>query len=71
MGFCRKKIRELSLESDKMGTMDYETGKTWLNKNIFWASFFIVLFGLTVGSTMPWFWLMSIDAHWFSTMYSW
>jgi hypothetical protein len=69
--FAGKKIRELSLESDKMGTMDYETGKTWLNKNIFWASFFIVLFGLTVGSTMPWFWLMSIDAHWFSTMYSW
>ncbi|MEO7960152.1 MAG: quinol:cytochrome C oxidoreductase, partial [Ginsengibacter sp.] len=29
------------------------------------------LFGLTVGSTMPWLWLMSIDAHWFSTMYSW
>ena len=54
-----------------MGTMDYETGRNWLNKNIFWAAFFIVLFGLTVGSTMPWLWLMSIDAHWFSTMYSW
>ncbi len=22
-------------------------------------------------STVPWLWLMSIDAHWFSTMYSW
>ena len=38
---------------------------------IFLASFFIVLFGLTVGSVMPWIWIMSIDAHWFSTMFSW
>jgi hypothetical protein len=22
-------------------------------------------------STLPWLWLMSIDAHWYSTMYSW
>lgn len=69
--FVGKKLRDLSLESDKMGTMDYETGKTWLKKNLFWSSCFIVLFGLTVGSVMPWLWLMSIDAHWFSTMYSW
>ncbi len=69
--FVSKKLRDLSLSSDEMGTMDYETGRKWLNKNLFWAAFFIVLFGLTVGSVMPWFWLMSIDPHWFSTMYSW
>jgi len=69
--FVGKKLRDLSLESDKMGTMDLATSKAWLKKNIFWAAFFIVLFGLTVGSTMPWIWLMSIDARWFSTMYSW
>ena len=69
--FVGKKLRDLSLESDKMGTMDYETGRTWLKKNLFWSAFFIVLYGLTVGSTIPWIWLMSIDAHWFSTMYSW
>ncbi|MEO6637560.1 MAG: quinol:cytochrome C oxidoreductase [Ginsengibacter sp.] len=69
--FIGKKLRDLSLESDKMGTMDYETGKKWLNKNLYWSACFIVLYGLTVGSTMPWLWLMSIDAHWFSTMYSW
>ncbi|MEO8764957.1 MAG: quinol:cytochrome C oxidoreductase [Ginsengibacter sp.] len=66
-----KKLRDFSLESDRTGTMDFETGKKWLNRNIFWASFYIVLFGLTVGSTMPWLWIMSIDAHWFSTMFSW
>ncbi|MEP6582676.1 MAG: quinol:cytochrome C oxidoreductase [Ginsengibacter sp.] len=69
--FVGKKLRDLSLQSDKMGTMDYETGKAWMKKNLFWSAFFIVLYGLTVGSTIPWIWLMSIDAHWFSTMYSW
>jgi hypothetical protein len=68
--FIGKKLRDLSIESEKMDTMDYETGKSWMNKNLFWAAFFVVFFGLTVGSTMPWIWLMSIDAHWFSTMYS-
>ncbi|MBC7889617.1 MAG: quinol:cytochrome C oxidoreductase [Ferruginibacter sp.] len=69
--FIGKKMRSFSIESDKAGTMDYETGKKWINKNILWASFFIVFFGLTVGSTIPWLWIMSIDAHWYSTMFSW
>ena len=69
--FVGKKLRDLSLESDRMGTMDYETSRIWMKKNLFWSAFFIVLYGLTVGSTIPWIWLMSIDAHWFSTMYSW
>src|SRR6187402_2553829 len=69
--FIGRKMRALSIESDKMGPMDYETGKSWVDKNILWASFFIVFFGLTVGSTIPWLWIMSIDAHWYSTMFSW
>ena len=69
--FIGKKMRSFSIESDKSGPMDYETGKKWINKNILWASFFIVFFGLTVGSTIPWLWIMSIDAHWYSTMFSW
>jgi hypothetical protein len=69
--FLGRKMRSLSLESDQNGPMDYETGNRWVNKNILWASFFIVFFGLTVGSTIPWLWLMSIDAHWYSTMFSW
>lgn len=66
-----KKMRSLSLETDKAGHMDYETGDRWIKKNIVYASVFIVVFGLSVGSTLPWLWLMSIDAHWYSTMYSW
>lgn len=69
--FIGQKLRSFSLESDQTGPMDYETGKTWINKNILWASFFIVFFGLSVGSTIPWLWIMSIDAHWYSTMFSW
>ena len=66
-----RKMRTLSLESDKGGTMDYETGKKWIWKNTVWASLYTVFFGLSVASTVPWLWLMSIDAHWYSTMYSW
>ncbi len=69
--FIGHKLRSFSIESDKTGPMDYETGKNWINKNILWASFFIVFFGLSVGSTIPWLWIMSIDAHWYSTMFSW
>ena len=69
--FIGRKMRSFSLESDKTGPMDYETGKKWINKNILWASLFIVFFGLSVGSTIPWLWIMSIDAHWYSTMFSW
>ena len=66
-----RKMRSLSLETDKRGQMDYETGKRWIWKNTVWASLFTVFFGLSVASTVPWLWLMSIDPHWYSTMYSW
>ena len=69
--FLGRKMRSMSLESDKKGTMDYETGKKWIWDNTVWASLFTVVFTLTVASTIPWLWIMSIDAHWYSTMYSW
>jgi hypothetical protein len=66
-----KKLRSISLKSDKTGPMDYETGNSWIKTNIKYAAAYTVFFGLTVGSVTPWLWLMSIDAHWYSTMYSW
>ena len=66
-----RKMRSMSLESDKNGQMDYPTGKKWIWKNTVYASLFTVVFTLTVASTIPWIWLMSIDPHWYSTMYSW
>lgn len=64
------RMRKLSAEADE-GVMDIEKGKSFIWRNTVNASLFIVWFGLTVGSTVPWLWLMSIDAHWYSTMYSW
>lgn len=65
-----RKMRSLSLKSDE-APMDYDQSKKWIWNNTIWASLFTVVFGLTVASTLPWLWLMSIDAHWYSTMYSW
>jgi hypothetical protein len=64
------KMRQLSAQTDE-SPMDLEGSKSWMRTNTVWASVFIVFFGLTVASTIPWLWLMSIDAHWYSTMYSW
>lgn len=64
------KIRKLSREADDQPiTGEHARKYIWINT--IWAGLFIVFFALTVGSTIPWFWLMSIDAHWYSTMYSW
>lgn len=63
------KMRQLSKRADEPFSAEEAKGYMWSNS--VWASIFTVFFGLTVASTIPWFWLMSIDAHWFSTMYSW
>ncbi|HUP14341.1 MAG TPA: hypothetical protein VM187_19095, partial [Niastella sp.] len=65
------KMRQLSRELDSNPLPDAESGRKYIFKNTVWAAIFIVWFALTVMSVTPWFWLMSIDAHWFSTMYSW
>lgn len=67
--FIGKKMRDLSREADE--SLEGDQGKAFIHKNTIWASAFLIFFGLTVGSTIPWLWLMSIDAHWYSTMYSW
>ena len=66
-----RKMRSMSLASDRKGPMNYEEGKKWIWDNTVWASLFAVTFGLTVASTTPWLWIMSIDSHWYSTMFSW
>jgi hypothetical protein len=65
-----RKIRNLSLSTDK-GKMSVEEGKKFQWTNTVWSALFLLVFALTVLSTTPWLWLMSIDAHWYSTMYSW
>lgn len=36
-----------------------------------WGGGFLVVYALTQMSTTPWLWMMSIQPHWFSTMFSW
>ena len=64
------KMRQLSRETDNH-PLTVEEGKKYMWRNTVWAALYIVWFALTVASTIPWLWLMSISAHWFSTMYSW
>ena len=66
-GWFGVKLRELSIQQDsepKGSTKIY-----WLNFN--YSAGFIFVFALTLASTIPWLWIMSIDSHWFSTMFSW
>jgi hypothetical protein len=64
------KMRSLSRSIDNH-KLSVEEGKKYMFNNTVWAAIYIVWFALTVASVTPWLWLMSIDAHWFSTMYSW
>ncbi len=64
------RMRQISDEADK-GEFDNVSGASYIWRNTIRAALFLVWFALTVGSTIPWLWMMSIDAHWYSTMYSW
>jgi hypothetical protein len=64
------KLRALSRSIDST-PLTVDEGRTFMFKTTIWAAVFIVWFALTVASVTPWLWLMSLDAHWFSTMYSW
>jgi len=64
------RMRRLSSEADA-GQLTYEQGKSFVWRNTVTAAMFIVWFALTTGSVTPWFWMMSIDSEWYSTMYSW
>lgn len=65
------KMRKLSRSLDDKPLESKEAGRKYIWKNTVWAAIYIVVFALTVMSSIPWLWLMSIDAHWYSTMYSW
>lgn len=68
--FLTWKLRRMSIEEDGWD-LKQDTGKKILWRNTVVCGFFLVVYTLSVGSTTPWLWLMSIDAHWSSTMYSW
>jgi len=65
--FFGLKFRSLSLQQD--AAPRNSTKLYW--KNITFAALFLLLYALTQMSTTPWMWVMSIDVHWYSTMFSW
>jgi hypothetical protein len=64
------KVRSLSRNVDDR-SLTLEEGKKYIWNGTVWAAIYLVVFALSVMSTIPWLWLMSINAHWYSTMYSW
>jgi hypothetical protein len=57
-------IRSQSLKEDSMGGDGY-----WRKLRVY-STFFIIIFAVT-SSTAAWDWVLSIDTHWFSTMFGW
>lgn len=57
-------LRKYSLQQDLSG------GLIFHKKSLTVSAIFLVFFAVT-SSTSSWDWLMSVDAHWFSTIFGW
>lgn len=55
------RMRQLNNQAD-VAPMDAPTAKAFNIESMVRSGFFLVWFGLTVASTIPWLWMMSIDA---------
>jgi len=65
--FFALRLRNLSLEEDRNGsTIDFSVH----NKIRFWAALFLPIAAFT-SAAMVWQWIMSIDSHWYSTLFAW
>ena len=64
--YCAKRLRDISLQGDLEGGL----GEKSYNKGITVSAWFIVFFAIS-SSTASWDWIMSIDTHWFSTLFGW
>lgn len=62
--FLGWKLRSLSLKSDLDEDLKY------FRHSIYYAGAFLVFFAVT-SSSSAWDWIMSIDAHWYSTLFGW
>lgn len=57
-------LRRLSINEDLHG------GTAYYHKSITVSAMFLVIFGVS-SSMAAWDWVLSIDTHWFSTMFGW
>ncbi|TAG57675.1 MAG: quinol:cytochrome C oxidoreductase [Cytophagales bacterium] len=62
--FVWSKIRSYSLQEDLTG------GESFYHKSGYLSAVFIIIFAVTTPMA-AWDWIMSIDTHWFSTMFGW
>lgn len=65
--FFGQKFRSMSIAQESAPKNDTK---------IYWKVFrlsglFLLVYALTQMSTTPWLWIMSIQAHWYSTLFSW
>lgn len=58
------KMRKLSMQEDEIGGDDIY----WKLRK--WSAIFLVIFAVS-SSVSAWDWVLSIDTHWFSTMFGW
>ncbi|TVR86625.1 MAG: hypothetical protein EA411_10445 [Saprospirales bacterium] len=64
--FVARQLRALSLKEDSEGDISFKIHK----KMKIWAAIMLPLGGFTSAAAI-WLWLMSLDAHWYSTLYGW
>lgn len=57
-------LRRFSLREDMEG------GTAWYMRTKFWSAIFLVIWAVS-SSTMAWDWVMSLDPHWYSTLFGW
>ena len=66
--FCDFKFRQLSLAEDKDGDKVENFKYQMILRK--WCAFLLPVAAFT-GPAMIWQWIMSVDAHWYSTLYAW
>lgn len=62
--FFFNKFNQISEQEDKLG------GNSHWFKMRSWSAFFLIFFAVS-SSISAWDWVMSIDTHWFSTLFGW
>tara|TARA_B100000497_G_scaffold110217_1_gene129474 strand:+ start:25 stop:894 length:870 start_codon:yes stop_codon:yes gene_type:complete len=60
-----KRFRTRSLEED----LGFDRSRHF--KNVKESAIFLIAFGYPISTFVPWDWIMSIDTHWFSTLFGW
>jgi hypothetical protein len=64
--FFSRKFRQLSLDEDKNGDASFSHHK---NLRVY-AAIFLPIVGFS-SAAMIWQWVMSLDSHWYSTLFAW